>query len=72
MYIAKIFRFTSSANRCFPFTTTFPSFGVEIVVTLLIVVGAVLFESDTVEIFDLFAAVRWSSLDFDEVEYNFT
>jgi len=69
MYIK--FRLTSSANRCFPLTTIFPSFGVEIVVASLIVVEVFLLGSDSEDIFDLFAVVRWSLEDFDDVEDNF-
>jgi len=66
----KNFRFTSSANRCFPLKTIFSLFGGETTVELLIIVDVFLLEFDTVETFDLCAVVRWSLEDFDEVEDN--
>jgi len=69
--IYKKFLFTSSANRCFPLTTIFPLFGVEITVPSLITVDVSLLESDIVEFFDLCTVVRWLFEDFDDVEDNF-
>ena len=44
--------FTSSANRCLPLTTRFPSFVVEMFVPLLITVEVFLLASDPGAVFD--------------------